>query len=219
MVTADRGYASNATYTALEEAGVEAGIPPQPEASPRTGMPLRRFAYDARHNRVRCPAGKHLLRRNQAQQGWSGSCLRERLSGLSSAGALLPRRHARGACALGRGTRRCSARWAAQRTGLFNTFAHAYRRHHGAGGRRAWGKPKVPRLAPGHAQQSGKHAHPRTYLTATESSTSSGWGPAACVAPGSRLLESHHCSRSPQTPSPLFGVRKGYHRPQTTPLR
>ncbi len=70
VVTADRGYASSATYTALEEAGVEAVIPPQPEASPRTGMPLRRFAYDARHDRVRCPAGKHLLRRNQAQQGW-----------------------------------------------------------------------------------------------------------------------------------------------------
>ena len=70
VVTADRGYASSANYAALEELGIEAVIPPQPEASPRRGVPLRRFSYDARHDRVRCPAGKHLLRMARTKNGW-----------------------------------------------------------------------------------------------------------------------------------------------------
>jgi len=70
VVTGDRGYASSANYAALEELGVAALIPPRPERVPRRGLPLRRFAYDAHHDRVRCPAGKHLLRMARGRDGW-----------------------------------------------------------------------------------------------------------------------------------------------------
>jgi transposase len=69
-VTADRGYASSANYATLEELGVAAIIPPQPEPSPRRGLPLRRFVYDARHDQVRCPMGKHLQRGSRTKGGW-----------------------------------------------------------------------------------------------------------------------------------------------------
>jgi transposase len=69
-VTADGGYASSANYAALEEAGVTAVIPPQPERTPHRGMPLARFSYDPRHDQVRCPAGKLLTRRNRDRHGW-----------------------------------------------------------------------------------------------------------------------------------------------------
>ena len=70
VVTADRGYASAATYDACEQAGRAAVIPPQREAAPRTGTPLSRFAYDARHDVVRCPEGRVLRRGHRAQGGW-----------------------------------------------------------------------------------------------------------------------------------------------------
>lgn len=57
-VTADKGYAYSSNYRALEARATEAVIPP-----PRTRkakMPLSRFKVDARHNLVRCPAGKTL---------------------------------------------------------------------------------------------------------------------------------------------------------------
>jgi len=69
-VTADRGYASSSNYAALEKLGVAAVIPPQPEKTPHHGMPLQRFAYDAQHEVVRCPAGKILTRRSRGQNGW-----------------------------------------------------------------------------------------------------------------------------------------------------
>ncbi len=70
VVTADRGYASSANYAALEQAGIQGVIPPQPEATSRRGVPLRRFAYDAKHDCARCPAGKRLTRRNRSAHGW-----------------------------------------------------------------------------------------------------------------------------------------------------
>jgi len=70
VVTGDRGYASSANYAALEQLGITALIPPRPERVPQRGLPLRRFAYDAHHDRVRCPAGKHLLRMARARDGW-----------------------------------------------------------------------------------------------------------------------------------------------------
>jgi transposase len=70
VVTGDRGYASSANYETLERLGIEALIPPRPERVPHRGLPLRRFAYDAHHDRVRCPAGKHLLRMARGRDGW-----------------------------------------------------------------------------------------------------------------------------------------------------
>jgi transposase len=69
VVTADRAYATSDTYATLEARAVAAVIPPPREVS-RTGMPLRRFGYDARHDRVRCPAGRHLLRGSRGAHGW-----------------------------------------------------------------------------------------------------------------------------------------------------
>jgi len=70
VVTGDRGYASSTNYETLERLGIEALIPPRPERVPHRGLPLRRFAYDAHHDRVRCPAGKHLLRMARGRDGW-----------------------------------------------------------------------------------------------------------------------------------------------------
>jgi len=69
-VTADRGYASSGNYAALEELEVEAVIPPQPDCSPHRGLPLQRFAYDARHDVVVCPTGKRLCRKARTANGW-----------------------------------------------------------------------------------------------------------------------------------------------------
>jgi hypothetical protein len=70
MVTADSAYASSGNYAALEELGVEAAIPPQREGRLRGGMPLQRFAFDAHHDVVVCPAGKRLRRKGRAANGW-----------------------------------------------------------------------------------------------------------------------------------------------------
>ena len=70
VMTADAAYASSANYAELEKAGVLAVIPPQREGKPRTGMPVQRFAYDARHDCVRCPAGKRLRRGSRSANGW-----------------------------------------------------------------------------------------------------------------------------------------------------
>ncbi len=87
VVTADRGYASSANYAALEQAGIQGVIPPQPEATSRRGVPLRRFAYDAKHDCARCPAGKRLTRRNRSAHGWFYRA-GPGLPGLSAAGAV-----------------------------------------------------------------------------------------------------------------------------------
>jgi transposase len=61
-VTADGAYAHPANYALLESRQIEAIIPPQAENRHPRRIPLRRFKVDARHNVVRCPAGKRLNR-------------------------------------------------------------------------------------------------------------------------------------------------------------
>ena len=60
VVTADAAYAHGANYAALEERQIGAVIPPQKETTRAGRMPLRRFKYDAKNHRVRCPRGKLL---------------------------------------------------------------------------------------------------------------------------------------------------------------
>ncbi len=83
-VTADAGYAHSRNYAALEERGIEAVIPPQHERRAASKLPARRFRYDARHQLVRCPAGRRLHRKGQVSNGWihrtrKGDCRRCRL--------------------------------------------------------------------------------------------------------------------------------------------
>jgi len=72
VVTADAGYAHAQNYAGLEQRGIDAVIPPQPENRQVTKLPLRRFKYDAKHQVVRCPQGKKLYRSHEArdQKGW-----------------------------------------------------------------------------------------------------------------------------------------------------
>lgn len=69
-VTADGAYAHPANYAALETRGMAAVIPPAAERQRARRLPLRRFAYDARHDVVRCPQGKHLSRAWRGPSGW-----------------------------------------------------------------------------------------------------------------------------------------------------
>jgi transposase len=69
-VTADATYAHSLNYEACEERGTEAVIPPMPEMRSRRRMPLRRFKYDGKHNRVPCPVGRVLRRSHRARNGW-----------------------------------------------------------------------------------------------------------------------------------------------------
>ena len=61
VITADSGYAHPTNYAALECLAIDAVIPPQRQGRrfPER-LPIRRFAYDAVHQRVRCPAGQSL---------------------------------------------------------------------------------------------------------------------------------------------------------------
>jgi len=66
-VTCDAAYAHGVNYQALEQRGTEAIIPP-PQTKPRAiqRIPVRRFKYDAYHDRVTCPNGKHLTPRGRS---------------------------------------------------------------------------------------------------------------------------------------------------------
>ena len=68
MVTADSGYAYSKVYGALERRGVAALIPAKKEPS-QSQVPLRLFRYDARNNIVKCPRGKTLTPRREAERG------------------------------------------------------------------------------------------------------------------------------------------------------
>lgn len=87
VVTADAGYAHPSNYASLEEADIDAVIPPQRERGKASRLPLRRFKYDGKHKIVRCPGGKVLERKGRRANGWTyraarGACrgcaLRER---------------------------------------------------------------------------------------------------------------------------------------------
>lgn len=70
--TADGAYAHAANFAMLEQRGTQAIIPPQ--RIPRNGrtIPAQRFRYDAKHQRVRCPEDRVLVRsaRDGQDQGW-----------------------------------------------------------------------------------------------------------------------------------------------------
>ena len=69
-VTADAQYATSANFRDLEEMGIEAVIPTQPERTKGTRIPARRFKYDAKHDVAVCPTGKKLRRTRQMDEGW-----------------------------------------------------------------------------------------------------------------------------------------------------
>ena len=68
LVTADSGYAYSKVYGALERRGVAALIPAKKEPS-QSRVPLRLFRYDARNDLVKCPRGKTLSPRRDAERG------------------------------------------------------------------------------------------------------------------------------------------------------
>jgi hypothetical protein len=69
-MTADAGYAHPKNYEAAEARGITAVIPPQPDRTKYTKIPIRRFKYDARHQVVRCLRGKILRKTTRAAKGW-----------------------------------------------------------------------------------------------------------------------------------------------------
>lgn len=70
-LTADGAYAHGRNYEHLEQRGTMAVIPPPTEPRTARRIPARRFKYDARQQRVRCPAGKVLRRSTPNRQGWA----------------------------------------------------------------------------------------------------------------------------------------------------
>lgn len=72
VVTADAGYGRSANYAELERREKMAVVVPQREVGSAGKLPLRRFKYDARHQVVRCPAGKTLHRQGEkpTEKGW-----------------------------------------------------------------------------------------------------------------------------------------------------
>lgn len=66
-LAADGGYAHSANYALAESRGIDAVIPPQAQPKCPKRIPARRFKYDARHQTVRCPAGK-MLRPSSTQK-------------------------------------------------------------------------------------------------------------------------------------------------------
>ena len=70
IVTADSGYAYGKVYALIEGLDAEPLIPPKAEMAPQARIPIRRFKYDAKHQVVRCPRGKILLRSTRVKHGW-----------------------------------------------------------------------------------------------------------------------------------------------------
>jgi transposase len=69
-VTADKSYAHGRNYEGLEKRGIDGIIPPERERVKEKRIPIRRFKYDGKHQRVRCPGGKSLERANRTKNGW-----------------------------------------------------------------------------------------------------------------------------------------------------
>lgn len=68
IASADAGYAYAKVYGALERRGTTAVIPPKSEPI-RSPVPMRRFRYDAHHDRLTCPRGKTLKADRQVKHG------------------------------------------------------------------------------------------------------------------------------------------------------
>ncbi len=67
-ITADAGYAHADNYAALEQANINTVIPPQRQAVRKKGtqkIPARRFKFDAKRERVKCPGGKYLAKKRR----------------------------------------------------------------------------------------------------------------------------------------------------------
>lgn len=71
-VTGDSGYAHAKNYQALEEKQINAIIPPQAAAIRKNTVqriPSRRFKYDEKKDRLKCPAGNYLHRTGRSTSG------------------------------------------------------------------------------------------------------------------------------------------------------
>lgn len=64
IATADAGYSYAKVFAGLEQHDIEAVIPTKAEPI-RSPVPMRRFRYDAKHDRLKCPRGK-ILRSGRA---------------------------------------------------------------------------------------------------------------------------------------------------------
>ena len=93
VLTADGGYAYAKTYQTAERHGVDPIIPPKAEPPPKSKVPLRRFRYDAKHEIVRCPAGKRMYRPARARHGWFYRALVADCRTCHMRGDCLPRPH------------------------------------------------------------------------------------------------------------------------------
>ena len=63
IATLDAGYGVARIFAELEARRIEAIVPTRREPSPKKGViPARRFKLDARHDRLRCPRGRHPCR-------------------------------------------------------------------------------------------------------------------------------------------------------------
>ena len=62
IATLDAGYGVARVFAELEARRIEAIVPTRREPSPKKGViPARRFKLDSRHDRLRCPRGRHLV--------------------------------------------------------------------------------------------------------------------------------------------------------------
>ena len=116
LVTADSGYAYSKVYGALERRGVAALIPAKKEPS-QSRVPLRLFRYDARNNIVKCPRGKILGPRREAERGrYYGSKTRD-CAGCALRVDCLPKARPNKVVLFRTSIRRCCARAGAMRDG------------------------------------------------------------------------------------------------------
>jgi len=68
--TADSAYGTASNYAACEQRGTDAVIPPQRKKPRSACIPTVQFKYDAKHDVVRCPRGRTLLRKTRVENGW-----------------------------------------------------------------------------------------------------------------------------------------------------
>lgn len=68
-VTADAAYAHGKNYAECEARGIDAVIPPQKTNNTSSAMPSSMFKFDAKHQRVRCPAGQYMTTTSRTERG------------------------------------------------------------------------------------------------------------------------------------------------------
>ena len=137
VASMDAGYAITRIFAGLEARGIEAIIPAKAERPPSKGViPVRRFKFDARHRRVRCPAGKTLRPHGKPDSDGFPALpgARGRLPGLPPAQPVLQRDDEAPSDPAAQGSRRAAA-GAAQIRPLGRTRAAALRLSPGPGRR------------------------------------------------------------------------------------